>query len=245
MVSMHPQSDLCSGLCALPVRCGAKKSDVHKHAQNGHNKSAMTETGVIPGDEGLGDLEGKSFEELYEYYRAMYQKVTQDELEKWEKKYPGSEEEKEDLINFYNKHDGNMKAVTEFIPFCETEDLYRVKQVVDKLIADGKLEVSAFCQMPIAVLPIDRLIACEHGKTFGVCLSKANGCFHVVCRQTVEVLWPLSSLFCQHCDERDQYAHTHTHSVHTYMHTNRATSHACSPSQTCGTNRRINTCMRI
>jgi DnaJ family protein C protein 9 len=102
---------------------------------------AVPETGVIPGDDGLGDLEGKSFDELYEYYRAMYQKVTQEEVEKWEKKYPGSEEEKEDLIDFYNKYGGNMKAVTECIPFCETEDLFRIKQVVDKLISEGKLEV--------------------------------------------------------------------------------------------------------
>eukprot|EP00960_Hanusia_phi_P042213 755372-Hanusia_phi.AAC.3 len=35
--------------------------------------------------------------ELYEYYRAIYQTVTEDDYKSWEKKYPGSQEEKEDI----------------------------------------------------------------------------------------------------------------------------------------------------
>jgi len=35
----------------------------------------------------------------------------------------------EDVANFYNKFQGNMKKVTEYVPFCEEEDLCRIKQV--------------------------------------------------------------------------------------------------------------------
>lgn len=67
--------------------------------------------------------------------------MTEDELKMWQLKYPGSEDEKEDLIKYYKLRQGSMSLVTESIPFCEREDLYRVKQVVDQLIADGLLEV--------------------------------------------------------------------------------------------------------
>jgi hypothetical protein len=93
------------------------------------------------GEDGLGDLEGKSFEELYQYYRAMYQQVTEGELQEWEKKYPGSSMEKDDLRDHYNKHEGNMNKVKEYIPFVEEEDLWRVKEVVDAMIESGELQV--------------------------------------------------------------------------------------------------------
>lgn len=40
-------------------------------------RKVYDETGVIMGEDGLGDMQGKSFEELYEYYRAMYQQVVE------------------------------------------------------------------------------------------------------------------------------------------------------------------------
>ena len=48
--------------------------------------------------------------------------------------------EREDLANFYNKYGGAMRNVTECVPFCEKEDLYRIKEVVDSMIADGTLK---------------------------------------------------------------------------------------------------------
>mmetsp|Transcript_70906 Transcript_70906/g.147766 ORF Transcript_70906/g.147766 Transcript_70906/m.147766 type:complete len:293 (-) Transcript_70906:586-1464(-) len=100
------------------------------------------ETGVIPGEDGMGDLSGKSFDELYEYYRALYQAVTTKDLEEWEAKYPGSKEEKEDLKEYYQKFDGNMKNVCAHIPFCEDEDRWRIKEVVDQMIEDGEIEAT-------------------------------------------------------------------------------------------------------
>lgn len=39
--------------------------------------------------------------------------------------YPGSKEEKEDVVEFYNKFGGDMKHLTQCVPFCEDEDKYR------------------------------------------------------------------------------------------------------------------------
>lgn len=45
---------------------------------------------MIPGDDGLGDLSGKSFDELYEYYRSQFAAVTQEDVEAWSVKVPSS-----------------------------------------------------------------------------------------------------------------------------------------------------------
>ena len=97
------------------------------------------QTGEIPGEDGAADLSGKSFEELYEYYRAIYAAVTEQDVKEWEHKYPGGHEEREDLESFYNRFGGDMRHVCDHIPFCEKEDLWRIKGVVDKMIADGVL----------------------------------------------------------------------------------------------------------
>ena len=70
-------------------------------------------------------MSGKSFEELYEYYRSQFAAVTAKDVEEWSAKYPGSKEEKEDVAEFYNKYGGDMRNLTQCIPFCEDEDKYR------------------------------------------------------------------------------------------------------------------------
>jgi hypothetical protein len=100
------------------------------------------------GEDGLGDLDGKSFDELYQYYRAIYQHVTEDALQEWEKKYPGSSMEKDDLRDYYNKHEGSMSKVKDYIPFVEEEDLWRVKEAVDAMIESGELQVRFLLALP-------------------------------------------------------------------------------------------------
>ncbi|EKX49646.1 hypothetical protein GUITHDRAFT_151420, partial [Guillardia theta CCMP2712] len=94
-------------------------------------RKVYDETGVVPGDGCFDGLQGKSFAELYEYYRAIYQPVTEEEYQSWEKKYPGSEEEKQDVAAFYKKKAGNMSRVCDYIPFCEEEDCWRIKTIID------------------------------------------------------------------------------------------------------------------
>ena len=106
-------------------------------------RATYDRTGEVPGEDGMGDLSGKSFEELYQYYRDAFPAVTPEDIAAWEAKYPGSKEEREDIIKFYTDFDGDMKHITEFIPFCEEEDKFRIKQVIDGLIADGALPHTA------------------------------------------------------------------------------------------------------
>jgi DnaJ homolog subfamily C member 9 len=122
------------------------------------------------GEDGLGDLDGKSFEELYQYYRTMYSQVTEDSVAEWEKKYPGSSMEKEDLKEFYERSKGNMKKVKDYIPFVEDEDLYRVKEVIDSMIESGELEVSSTHPLSANPRPFSADFDCRHTTKILCCL---------------------------------------------------------------------------
>uniref|UniRef100_A0A7S4NZM3 DNAJC9 HTH domain-containing protein n=1 Tax=Guillardia theta TaxID=55529 RepID=A0A7S4NZM3_GUITH len=117
--------------------------DNSKFGSNRIKLRSCAETGVVPGDGCFDGLQGKSFAELYEYYRAIYQPVTEEEYQSWEKKYPGSEEEKQDVAAFYKKKAGNMSRVCDYIPFCEEEDCWRIKTIIDEMIQKGELEETA------------------------------------------------------------------------------------------------------
>ena len=57
-------------------------------------RATYDRTGEVPGEDGMGDLSGKSFEELYQYYRDAFPAVTPEDIAAWEAKYPGSKEER-------------------------------------------------------------------------------------------------------------------------------------------------------
>ena len=47
------------------------------------------------------DLSG--FTEAYNYYRSMYPKIEEKDIEEFSNKYRFSEEETQDVINYYNE----------------------------------------------------------------------------------------------------------------------------------------------
>ncbi|XP_020251300.1 uncharacterized protein LOC109828781 isoform X2 [Asparagus officinalis] len=54
------------------------------------------------------DLSTEAAENLQEYFRTMYKKVTEADIEEFEANYSGSDSEKKDLKNLYTEIKGNM-----------------------------------------------------------------------------------------------------------------------------------------
>ena len=52
----------------------------------------------------------------------------------------GYKEEDEDLINFYNENDGNMKHILEWIPFSKNEDVERYIKIYENLFKSKNLK---------------------------------------------------------------------------------------------------------
>ncbi|KAK4281852.1 hypothetical protein QN277_013299 [Acacia crassicarpa] len=87
------------------------------------------------------DLAGEVVQNLHEYFRAVYKKVTEADIEEFEANYRGSDSERNDLIDLYKKYKGNMNRL-----FCSMLcsdpklDSHRFKDILDEVIAAGELK---------------------------------------------------------------------------------------------------------
>ncbi|XP_057982439.1 chaperone protein dnaJ 6 [Malania oleifera] len=87
------------------------------------------------------DLAGEVVQNLHEFFRTMYKKVTEADIEEFEANYRGSDSEKNDLIDLYKKYKGNMNRL-----FCSMLcsdpklDSHRFKDIIDEAIAAEELK---------------------------------------------------------------------------------------------------------
>ncbi|KAG5052229.1 hypothetical protein AAZX31_02G169300 [Glycine max] len=100
-------------------------------------RAVYDQTGCVDDAELAGDV----VQNLKEYFRAMYKKVTEADIEEFEANYRGSDSEKNDLIDLYKKCKGNMNRL-----FCSMLcsdpklDSHRFKDIIDEVIAAGELK---------------------------------------------------------------------------------------------------------
>ncbi|KAL5545564.1 hypothetical protein UlMin_005251 [Ulmus minor] len=87
------------------------------------------------------DLAGDVVQNLREFFRAMYKKVTEADIEEFEANYRGSDSEKKDLIELYKKYKGNMNRLFCSMLCSDTKlDSHRFKDILDEAIAAGDLK---------------------------------------------------------------------------------------------------------
>jgi len=103
---------------------------------NEEKRRIYDETGSIEGLE--NEIDSASFDMAYTFYRAMYKAVTKEDIECFEKRYRGSQEEIEDIVSFYEEFEGDVKHILEWIPLSRNEDIQRFIEIIEKLIAEGE-----------------------------------------------------------------------------------------------------------
>ena len=74
------------------------------------------------------------------YFETLFTRIDRGALDADKKKYQGSEDEKEDLIEAYKAEKGSLPAILEHIPHATHDDEERLISVVNGLIANGELE---------------------------------------------------------------------------------------------------------
>lgn len=77
-----------------------------------------------------------------DYWRLLFPKITVQDILEFEKKYKGSDEERQDLIQLYTQHQGDMDAITGSAMCCSQEDEPRICSIIQAAIDSG--EVKAF-----------------------------------------------------------------------------------------------------
>ncbi|KAM3606684.1 uncharacterized protein V6R79_021182 [Siganus canaliculatus] len=82
-----------------------------------------------------------------DYWRLLFPKVTVQDILEFEKKYKGSDEERQDLIQLYVQHEGCMDAITASALCCSQEDEPRLCGIIQAAIDSGDVEAfPAFTQ---------------------------------------------------------------------------------------------------
>ncbi|EES04693.1 chaperone protein dnaJ 6 [Sorghum bicolor] len=100
-------------------------------------RALYDETGITDDDA----LVGAAADNLQEYFRTMYKKVTEADIEEFEAKYRGSDSEKKDLKELYTKYKGNMNRLFCSMICSEPKlDSHRFKDIIDEAIAEGELK---------------------------------------------------------------------------------------------------------
>lgn len=75
-----------------------------------------------------------------EYWRTLFPKVTEADIEAYSRKYPGSAEEREDVLQAYLDCDGDVAAMLTEVPLSQDEDIARFVDLVDAAVGAGEVE---------------------------------------------------------------------------------------------------------
>ena len=71
-------------------------------------RKVYDQTGSLEHSEGLA---GEKFEDLYQYYRNIYKKVSEEDIDNVAGEFRGSQEETEEVAKYYQQFKGNMEKV--------------------------------------------------------------------------------------------------------------------------------------
>ncbi|KAK3434130.1 hypothetical protein EUGRSUZ_D01662 [Eucalyptus grandis] len=89
------------------------------------------------------DLAGEVAQNLHEYFRAIYKVVTEADIEEFEANYRGSDSEKNDLIDLYEKFKVfEIFCTFSFTGFTPKLDSHCFKDIIDDAIAAGTLKTT-------------------------------------------------------------------------------------------------------
>ena len=75
----------------------------------------------------------------YEYYRSVNPEISKKDYKSYVATFRGSKQEEDDLIEFYEKYDGNMKGLLENIIASRNEDLDRFFEFYEKMFKEKRL----------------------------------------------------------------------------------------------------------
>jgi len=107
---------------------------VYEILSDEEKRKMYDEHGIIDG----GSLNTEEFENLYDYYRQTYEKVSEDDIVSFEREYLGSEEEERDLKEYYLRFRGDMNKVFQWVMCSDVEfDSHRFAEIVE---GDEELE---------------------------------------------------------------------------------------------------------
>ena len=103
-------------------------------------RQAYDRTGCLADAE---DLAGESFDGLYSFFRSMYKKVEEADLDAYEDAFRGSAEEEGELLELHARFKGDMDAVFDWLPCSDpARDAHRFAGAVRAAVKEGEVAAS-------------------------------------------------------------------------------------------------------
>lgn len=96
---------------------------------------AHGDTGTLHGGDSKLDTDAAAA-----FFASAGARVSEHDILKYEAEYRDGKDEREDLVEFYRRFDGNVKRVLDYIPYSDESDLVRFVQFWDDKIEAGDLE---------------------------------------------------------------------------------------------------------
>ncbi|KAL7064671.1 hypothetical protein AAHC03_04614 [Spirometra sp. Aus1] len=139
----HRTQDSLLVLKALVKRAFYKKSLKYHPDRHGHQKKSEATERFQVLSAAFRILNNKETRAIYD------ETVTSEAIADYAAKYHGSKEERDDLIELYNKHKGDMDAIMDSMILAEATDEDRIRKLIEDLLAEKVLEpLDAFVNEP-------------------------------------------------------------------------------------------------
>ena len=121
---------------------------IHSILTDVDKRKVYDETGEL---DGVGDqmMSDESFEFWDNYFRSMFPKVTVEDIVSFSQMYKGSTgdansdyNERQDIIDAYNQHEGRFDHIMESVILAEEEDEDRITGIIKSAISTGEIEAT-------------------------------------------------------------------------------------------------------
>jgi DnaJ family protein C protein 9 len=76
----------------------------------------------------------------YEYFRNMYKKITEEDIDNYMKSYAGSDKQIADVKEAYIKHKGNIDLILQTVIGFDAENESELTDIIQRLIDEGEIE---------------------------------------------------------------------------------------------------------
>lgn len=107
---------------------------VHSILSDKEKRAVYDDTGTFDEDDSDTNLK-----DWTEYWRMLFKKITVKDINDYEKQYKGSEIELKDLKRAYVDGKGDMDYILEAVPFTNTNEEPRLRELIDKMIEDDEV----------------------------------------------------------------------------------------------------------
>eukprot|EP00808_Paulinella_micropora_P022629 g27297.t1 len=107
--------------------------EVHQVLSDPQRRKIYDETGEAE------EADPQESQDSYEYWRNVFPKITKQDIDEYRKKYIGSAEEVEDIIEAVQKSKGDMAITMAHIPFASSSEVPRLLGKIKELFQSGQL----------------------------------------------------------------------------------------------------------